>query len=54
MRACEQWVHHCDIPKIQLMVRTTNSDVIAFYESLGYEASDVVVLGKFFPLSRAR
>jgi len=29
------------------MVRSTNAAVIAFYESLGYEDGEVVVLGKF-------
>jgi ribosomal protein S18 acetylase RimI-like enzyme len=48
MLACEQWVQHQGIPKVQLMVRSTNVGVIAFYEGLGYQPSDVVVLGKFF------
>jgi ribosomal protein S18 acetylase RimI-like enzyme len=29
------------------MVRTTNDAVVGFYESLGYEDGEVVVLGKF-------
>jgi ribosomal protein S18 acetylase RimI-like enzyme len=33
-------------PKVQLMVRSTNSGVLDFYESLGYERSDVIVTGK--------
>jgi len=33
-------------PKIQLMVRTENSAVSAFYESLGYEPFEVTSLGK--------
>jgi ribosomal protein S18 acetylase RimI-like enzyme len=33
-------------PKITLMVRSTNSDVLSFYDSLGYAADDVTVLGK--------
>ncbi len=33
-------------PKINLQVRTSNTDVIAFYESIGYEMDDVVSLGK--------
>lgn len=47
MQACEQWIHEHGVPKIQLMVRSANAGVIAFYEQLGYDASDVVVLGKF-------
>lgn len=33
-------------PKVQLMVRSENTGVIGLYEELGYEASDVRVLGK--------
>jgi len=32
--------------KINLQVRTTNSDVIAFYQKLGYSVDDVISLGK--------
>ncbi|MDX6197601.1 MAG: hypothetical protein QOJ79_752 [Actinomycetota bacterium] len=46
MQACERWVHTNGVPKIQLMVRSTNASVISFYEHLGYESSDVVVLGR--------
>ncbi len=46
MAACEAWVRERGIPKIQLMVRADNRDVAAFYEHLGYERSDVVVLGR--------
>lgn len=35
-----------DCPKINLMVRSDNQQVMAFYQSLGYETSDVAVLGK--------
>ena len=33
-------------PKIQLMIRSDNSSVRAFYSALGYESADVVVMGK--------
>jgi ribosomal protein S18 acetylase RimI-like enzyme len=33
-------------PKINLMVRSTNQQVLAFYERLGYRRDDVVSLGK--------
>ena len=32
--------------KINLMVRTSNTDVIAFYERLGFKRDDVVGMGK--------
>lgn len=46
MTTCEQWAADRGIPKIQLMVRSDNGPVIAFYERLGYERNDVVVLGR--------
>jgi ribosomal protein S18 acetylase RimI-like enzyme len=32
---------------VQLMVRSTNAGVVDFYERLGYEDGEVVVLGKW-------
>ncbi len=46
MTACEQWVQARRIPKLQLMVRTTNTGVLSFYAHLGYLDADVVVLGR--------
>lgn len=48
VEAGERWLQAVDAPKIQLMVRRSNHKVIGFYEALGYEESDVVVLGKRF------
>jgi ribosomal protein S18 acetylase RimI-like enzyme len=47
MQASERWLHERGVPKVNLMVRTSNDAVVAFYTSLGYEDGDVVVLGKF-------
>ena len=47
MQASETWLRARSVPKIHLMVRTTNRAVVAFYEALGYENGEVVVLGKF-------
>jgi ribosomal protein S18 acetylase RimI-like enzyme len=47
MQAAERWLIDRHVPKINLMVRTANAAVIAFYESLGYADGEVVVLGKF-------
>lgn len=33
-------------PKAQLMVRGTNTQAVGFYQALGYEVNDVLVLGK--------
>lgn len=36
MRSCEEWAAARAIPKLQLMVRTGNEDVLAFYARLDY------------------
>jgi ribosomal protein S18 acetylase RimI-like enzyme len=46
MEACEAWVRSRGVPKIQLMVRGTNTAVVGFYEHLGYVDVDCVVLGR--------
>ncbi len=46
MAACEQWTAARGVPKLQLMVRTGNEPVLAFYERLGYTVNEVVVLGR--------
>jgi ribosomal protein S18 acetylase RimI-like enzyme len=35
-------------PKLNLMIRTTNSKVQSFYSSIGYKNSDVTVMQKVF------
>ncbi|MGC3955848.1 MAG: GNAT family acetyltransferase [Propionicimonas sp.] len=46
MGACERWLAERGIPKLQFMVRTDNAGVLAFYDHLGYQQQDVVVLGR--------
>jgi len=46
MRAAEAWLEARGCPKLNLQVRGSNSDVIAFYERLGYRRDDAVGLGK--------
>ena len=46
MQACEQWAQERGVPKVQLMVRTENAAVLAFYERLGYVDDQVVVLSR--------
>ena len=46
MKACEEWVASRGVPKLQLMVRTTNAEVAQFYARLGYADADVLVLSK--------
>lgn len=47
MQASEAWLTARGVPKLNLMVRNTNGPVLAFYESLGYEDGEVVVMGRF-------
>lgn len=44
--AAEAWLADHGAPKAQLMVRGTNARALAFYERIGYEQQDVVVLGR--------
>lgn len=44
--AAERWLEALGCPKAQLMVRGGNEVAIGFYEGLGYERGDVLVLGK--------
>lgn len=47
MDAAEDWVRRAGIDKIQLMVRTDNTAAADFYDAIGYEQSDVVVLARW-------
>lgn len=46
MAAAEARLKALGCPKINLQVRQSNTDVIAFYESLGYAVDNVVSMGK--------
>ena len=46
MRRIEEILTQRGCPKVNLAVRTTNPEVIAFYRKLGYAPDDVVPLGK--------
>ncbi|MEV0891848.1 GNAT family acetyltransferase [Promicromonospora sp. MEB111] len=45
--AAEAWLVARGARKIQLMVRTTNTDVLGFYERLGYADQETSVLGRW-------
>ncbi len=47
VQASECWLAERDVPKVQLMVRRTNAQAVAFYERQGYVDQDTVVLGRF-------
>jgi len=46
MDAAEKCLISVGCPKINLQVRTSNSAIIKFYESIGYSNDEVVSLGK--------
>lgn len=46
MVAAEAWLVSQGAPKVQLMVRKTNTAVLGFYAALGYTDQSCVVLGR--------
>jgi ribosomal protein S18 acetylase RimI-like enzyme len=48
VRAAEERLRQLGCPKVNLQVRSTNGEVIAFYRSLGYETEDRVSMGRRF------
>jgi ribosomal protein S18 acetylase RimI-like enzyme len=46
MRRVEEMLAERGCPKVNLMVRSANAEVVAFYSRLGYAPDDVVTLGK--------
>ena len=46
MKTAEHHLRELGCPKINLQVRSTNSQVIEFYEAVGFTRDDVVSLGK--------
>jgi ribosomal protein S18 acetylase RimI-like enzyme len=46
MAEVERLLREAGCPKINLQVRTSNAEVIAFYRRIGFELDDVVSLGK--------
>jgi ribosomal protein S18 acetylase RimI-like enzyme len=43
VEAAEQWLRVRGVPKVQLMVRHTNTAVVPFYEHLGYEDAPRII-----------
>jgi ribosomal protein S18 acetylase RimI-like enzyme len=46
MHAAESYLDALGCPKINLQIRRSNEEVIAFYGQLGYSADDAVSMGK--------
>lgn len=47
MDAAENWLRERNVPKMQLMIRETNTPVADFYERIGYQAEPRVVMSKW-------
>lgn len=47
VRAAEIWLRERGVRKAQLLVRRSNTGVVAFYERLGFEGSAVVVMQRW-------
>ena len=47
MTAAEEWVAERGIPKLMLMVRSSNTAVLGFYDALGYAVEDTAVLSRW-------
>lgn len=47
VEAAEAWLRERGIVKAQLMVRETNTQVVAFYERLGFEVAPRVLMSKW-------
>jgi ribosomal protein S18 acetylase RimI-like enzyme len=46
MREAQRLLTEAGCPKINLQVRSTNKAVIEFYRAIGFEADDVISMGK--------
>ena len=46
MQEAERILLQAGCPKINLQIRSSNSDVIEFYKAIGYSIDDVVSMGK--------
>ena len=47
MNAAEDWLRNAGIAKLQLLVRSENTKVQAFYESIGYDEQERIIYAKW-------
>jgi len=47
VEAAERWLAGRGVAKLQLMVRESNTEVVGFYESLGFETAPRTILQKW-------
>lgn len=53
VNAAEDWLRDAGAPKVQLLIRQSNSEALGFYERMGYERSDVQVLARWLSAGEA-
>ncbi len=46
VQAAEAWLRARGVPKVQLMVRPSNAQAVAFYERLGFEETPRTVMAR--------
>jgi ribosomal protein S18 acetylase RimI-like enzyme len=46
VRAAEAGLRHLGCPKVNLQVRASNSEVVAFYQSLGFAIEERISMGR--------
>jgi ribosomal protein S18 acetylase RimI-like enzyme len=51
MEHAESWLRQQGCPKVKLQVEPSRSEVVGFYKKLGYEAQELVSMGKWFRAS---
>jgi ribosomal protein S18 acetylase RimI-like enzyme len=47
VEAAQAWLKTREIPKLQLIIRETNTDVVRFYERIGFENAPRVIMQKW-------
>ena len=47
MAKAEAWLRVLGVPKLELMIRDTNPEVVQFYEALGYQTEPVIVMSRW-------
>jgi ribosomal protein S18 acetylase RimI-like enzyme len=47
VHGAEEWLRQAGVPKLLLMVRSTNAAALGFYDALGFATEDVVVRSRW-------
>jgi ribosomal protein S18 acetylase RimI-like enzyme len=47
MAKAEEWLLALGVPKLELMIRDNNAEVVRFYEALDYKTEPVIVMSRW-------